>query len=70
MIDGSLPERFGDAGVNAMQTRTEIIAEREALKRGNRKFIFAVLAVTITSALILYPTVGRAAGLALARILH
>ncbi len=53
-----------------MQTHSEIIAERAALKRGNRKFLFAVLAVTVTSALILYPTVGRAAGLALARILY
>lgn len=70
MIGEVLPERFGDSGGESMQTRSEISAEREALKRGNRQFIFAVLAVTIASALILYPTVGRAAGHALARLLQ
>jgi len=52
-----------------MQTLSEIAEERAALKRSNRKFIYAVLAVTITSALVLYPTVGRAAGDALSRFL-
>ncbi len=41
-----------------MITRSEIFAEREALKRGDRKFIFMVLSVTLVTALIFGGAMG------------
>ena len=70
MIDAISSERFGDSGGNLMLTRSEILAEREALKRGDRKFVFVVISFMLVTALIFFSTVGRAAGTALARLLH
>ena len=70
MIDESYPNDSATSEGAEMETRADIFAERAALKRSNRKFVFAVFAVTVVSALILYPTVGRAAGLALAQFLQ
>jgi hypothetical protein len=63
-------ESFGNPGEAVMMTRSEIFAERQALKRADKLFALSALSVTAIAAFILYFTVGVKAGDALARFLH